>query len=258
MSLFYKILVVYSILSLSLLITGYVYTNNLLYITFFILSLVVVAIYFYGVFEPSNNLFIKSLKGKDISPQEHFVLLRFDDGPDPNYTPRILDILKENKIQAIFAVTGENSLKYPHIIERIVKEKHILANHSYSHPYLISLYSFNKLHREIQRCNEVIEAKTRQKVKYYCPPMGHKSLALAKVLKKLNMSLLAWDLNTGDTRRGKEQIVNIIKDSIKAGDIVLFHDGIFKWTRQDREATVKSLEEIIIYLRNKNLVKEAE
>jgi len=238
-----------------LIISNYLYPYNTFYPILIILSLFITAIYFYGVFEPGNSLFVKTIKGKTFFDAEQGVLLRFDDGPDPIYTPQILDILKENNVQAMFAVTGENSLKHPDIVTRIYKENHLLANHSYSHSYLISLFSRKKLYNDIQKCNKIIEEITGQKVKYYCSPMGHKSLALRKVLIRLGMELLAWDIRSYDTQKSEDDIIKIICSKVKERHIILFHDGIFKWTKNDREATINALKEVIIQLNKRNLLK---
>ncbi len=226
---------------------------DFLFITWVLLSsaLIQSILYFYGVFNPQSSLFVDVVGGKDFLTQKNAILFRFDDGPDPRYTLKILDILKEHKIQAVFAVTGERAEKYPHIIERIGEENHIICNHSYSHSYLISLFSYKKLSREIQRTNNIIHKITEKWPEYYCPPMGHKNMALRKVLKHTGQKVLGWDTRTYDTKRSTDEIVNQVQEHMRSPAIILFHDGVFKWTKEDRQSTVESLKVLIQFFKSK-------
>ncbi len=251
--LFNKLLILYLIIIISLGIILFT-SQNLILIYFLIaLSLIIIALYFYGVFIPDSNLFITNLKGKDLLKSKQEVIFRFDDGPHPVYTPILLDILKKQSIQAIFSVTGENCDKFPELLGQIADDNHIICNHSYSHSYFISLFSNNKLYEDLKKCNDSIERITGQKPKYYCPPMGHKSLSLIKVLKKLNLKVLNWDVWTKDTTSTKDQITNHIQNNLREKSIILFHDGIYPWTNPSRQNTIDSLLEIISWLDEKNI-----
>ena len=254
MSRFHIIFVSYVVIIILAMIFNLLYRYETFYAIIIILSIIIIGIYFYAVFEPGNTLFVNTIKGKEFFAEKQGVLLRFDDGPDPYYTPRILDILKENNVQAMFAVTGENCLKHSDIVARIAKENHLLANHSHSHSYLISLFSKRTLYNDLWQCNKVIEEITGQKIEYYCSPMGHKSLALRKVLKKLKMKILAWDIRSYDTQKSADEIIKLVCSKVEDRHIILFHDGIYKWTKKDREATIKSLTEIINQLKKMELI----
>lgn len=105
----------------------------------------------YGSYQIQANYFIKSVnKGKKS------VALTFDDGPDPETTPRILEILREKKVKATFFIIGKKAEKYPDLLRQIYEDGHIIANHSYSHNYLIAFFSTSRLTKDLQRCNEFI------------------------------------------------------------------------------------------------------
>ncbi len=213
--------------------------------------LIQVILYFYGVFAPQSSLFLKVIQGNEYFGPKKAILFRFDDGPDPRYTPQILDLLKEHHIRANFAVTGERAEKYPHIVKRMAEENHTISNHSYSHSYLISLFSYKHLLREIQRTNDIIYNITGQTPEYYCPPMGHKNLAMRRVLMKTGQKVMGWDIRTYDTKYSKDEIVNQVKKHLKTPAIILFHDGVFKWTKENRDSTIESLGILIDHFVNK-------
>jgi len=210
---------------------------------------ILIAIYFLGVFYPTSNLFFNVVTGKEFFGDHDGILLRFDDGPNPQYTPKILDILKKHQIKSFFAVTGENAKQHPDIIKRIVNESHLIGNHSYSHSYLISTFNAKKLFDEIMQTNQVIENITQVKPTYFCMPIGHKSLALRQVLKQTNMKGMSWDIRSHDTHFSKEKIIEQVKSRLKNKSIILFHDGVYKWTHPDRLPTIDSLEDIIAYIK---------
>jgi peptidoglycan/xylan/chitin deacetylase (PgdA/CDA1 family) len=95
----------------------------------------------YGSFKIQANYFLKSInKG-----QRKSIALTFDDGPDPDTTPIILEILKQKNVKATFFVIGKKAEKYPELLRQIDEEGHIVANHSYSHHNLIAFFSTEKL-----------------------------------------------------------------------------------------------------------------
>jgi peptidoglycan-N-acetylglucosamine deacetylase len=206
------------------------------------------AFYVYGMFSARTNFFFKTVKGREFFGNSPSVLLRFDDGPDPVYTPLILDILKEKNAHGLFAVMGNRSEQYPGIIERMHREGHIIANHTYSHPYNILLLGRGKIRDEISKTNAVIERITGQKTEYFCPPIGQKNPVIGKVIRELGMKPVMWDLKTLDTRLPADQIMRKIRKKLRPPAVILLHDGILPWSKKDREATVLAVKETLEYL----------
>jgi Predicted xylanase/chitin deacetylase len=208
------------------------------------------ALYIYGMFSPSSNFFFRSVKGKEFFHDQDGILFRFDDGPHPVYTPQILDILKAEGIQAFFAVTGKNAETYPEIVERMHRENHIIANHTYSHPCDILFLSYHRIKDEITRANAIIQNITGEEPEYFCTPVGFKNPIIGRVIKETGLIPVMWDIRTYDTRAPFEKIMAIIMRKLKSPAIIMFHDAIIL-SKNDREQTVLALKESIRILKEK-------
>jgi peptidoglycan/xylan/chitin deacetylase (PgdA/CDA1 family) len=207
------------------------------------------ALYIHGMFSHRSDYFFKLIRGREYFQGSPGVLFRFDDGPDPDYTPRILDILKEESITALFAVTGENSEKYPELLRRIQRENHAIGNHTYSHPYYFLLLGRKRLRTEIGRTNEIIERITGRKPEFFCPPIGQKNAVIGRVIREFGLKPVMWDIHTSDTWYGSGRIVRTIEKNFRSPAIILFHDGVLPWSRQHRENTIEALQATIRHLK---------
>lgn len=201
--------------------------------------------YIWGMFSKCSQLFFPTVRGKDYFKNQNSsgFLLRFDDGPHPDYTPRILDLLAKYRQKAIFFVTGENAQKYPELIQRMVQEGHEIGNHTYTHPYFITFMNSSKIEAQILQTQKIITYVTGYTPRFFGPPMGHKTPAIGKALKRLGLSAMMWDINSFDTRnnvRAELLTRNILKKNPR-GKILLFHDGIYPWTNPRREETVRGI-----------------
>lgn len=196
----------------------------------------------YGSFQIKANYFVKSInKGN-----KKAIALTFDDGPDPEITPRILSVLKEKGVKATFFVIGKNAEKYPDLVRQIDEEGHIVANHSYSHNHLIGFFSKNRLNQDLTYCNETITAALGKSPVFFRPPFGVTNPRYAKVLKELKMQSIGWSLRSFDTRaKNKYQLIEKVISNLKRRDIVLLHDN--------RAVTADALEDLIEHCFNKNI-----
>lgn len=210
------------------------------------------AFYIHGMFFAGSNFFFKTVKGKEYYNNQRGILFRFDDGPDPVYTPQVLDILKSEGIQALFAITGKNAEMYPGIVARIHRENHIIANHTYSHPYNILFLGYNRIKHEISRTNSIIQSITGVQPKYFCSPIGHKNPVIGKVIKDLDLIPVMWDIRTLDTRLSFEKIMTRIKRKLKSPAIIMFHDAITPGSKKGGEILVPALKETIRMLKAEN------
>ena len=185
------------------------------------------------------------------------VALTFDDGPDPDWTPRILDILKAKQASAAFFVIGENAITQPGLLSRIIDEGHELGNHSYTHPNL-ALVSGRGTRLELNATQRLIEAYTGRAMRLFrAPYFGDAEPTTAD---ELGPALLAQNdgyinvglhVDPGDWKRpGVDEIVARTLKQVEAGDIersgnvVLLHDG-----GGDRTQTIAALPLIIDGLR---------
>ncbi|HSY62215.1 MAG TPA: polysaccharide deacetylase family protein, partial [Cytophaga sp.] len=127
------------------------------------------------------------------------IFLTFDDGPHPQYTLQILDILKQYHATAIFFCIGKNITLYPELVKRIVAEGHIIANHSYNHSNMIGIYPTQKVITEIEQTEEAIIACTGSSLKLYRPPFGVTNPNIGRAVQALNMKVVGWSVRSFDT-----------------------------------------------------------
>ena len=177
----------------------------------------------------------------------NFVSLTFDDGPDPLYTPLILDVLKDYDVKASFFLLGKHVEKYPEIARRIVREGHDIGNHTYSHRSLVPL-SPHKTELEIIKAGEAIEVATGLRPYLFRPPRGIYSAHARDFLREQQYSIVLWSLSTKDwiELSAKDLVGNVLK-KIHGGDIILFHDSgnIVSTAGGNRINTVKALPQVI-------------
>jgi peptidoglycan/xylan/chitin deacetylase (PgdA/CDA1 family) len=155
------------------------------------------------------------------------VALTFDDGPDPEVTPAVLDALAQHGARATFFNIGRSLEEHPQLARRLVAEGHELGNHSWRHSRWQNLYGADGHAREIERGEQAIAAVTGSRVRpLYRPPIGLKSPQLARVADRHQLTLVAWSLHSHDTRStDPERVVQHVLKKIQPGDIVLMHDG---------------------------------
>lgn len=154
-------------------------------------------------------------------------LLTFDDGPDPETTPKILDILKKNEVSAIFFVIGTKVKAEAEIARRILAEGHMIGNHSNTHNNFMSLFTKKSLHEEIEGFNATIGEATGSKTDLFRPPIGYTNPRYASVLKKRNMKCVGWSLRSFDTViKDRDGLLNRLLTKIRPGKIVLLHDNL--------------------------------
>lgn len=176
-----------------------------------------------GILFMQFNYFLPAVT-KLNSPQ---CLLTFDDGPDPDTTPQILDILKNHYIGAVFFVIGEKAEQHPEIVERIIEEGHTIGNHSYSHHLFMSMFSRNRLRSEIDNGQNTIEKITGYTPTLFRPPIGYTNPKYATVLRERKMKCIGWTLRSYDSvAKESEQLAKRLVEKIKPGHIVLLHDNL--------------------------------
>lgn len=155
------------------------------------------------------------------------VFLTFDDGPHPESTPFILDILSTYKVQATFFCLGENIEKHPQLFQRIKEEGHQVGNHSYSHLSGWST-STKKYVDDVNHANKLINSKL------FRPPYGRITPQQAKVLSK-NYKIVMWDVMPGDfdERRTEKEVVNNVIRHMDCGSVIVLHDFLFEHAKNE-------------------------
>lgn len=151
--------------------------------------------------------------------------LTFDDGPSPQYTPQVLDVLRDHGVKATFFVCGDNVVEYPAVIRRMAAEGHTIGNHTWSHPDLPGL-SADDIRDQIQRTQDAItEACSRRPVLFRAPYGDFSDTTLA-VCADMGLRPISWSVDPEDwANPGTDTIVDRVLAGAATGAIVLDHDG---------------------------------
>ena len=181
---------------------------------------------------------------------EHQVAITFDDGPDPRWTPKILDILKAANVKATFFVVGVNAERYPALVRRIVNEGHEIGNHTYYHPNLALCWP-EHIRLELNATQLLLETITGRATTLFRPPYAADTgptelseLAPLKIAEDLNYLVVLENIDPQDwAKPGADIILRRIKQQRHDGSVILLHDA-----GGDRSQTVEALPRILDWL----------
>jgi peptidoglycan/xylan/chitin deacetylase (PgdA/CDA1 family) len=154
------------------------------------------------------------------------ISLTFDDGPHPEHTPRLLDLLHELNVKATFFVIGREAIRHPNIVRRIVDEGHTLANHTWSHTDLRSLTPVD-VAEEVRRTGDLLAEFSGAPIRLFRPPLGKFTAWQMLALWKLNQTIVLWNVDPKDYACSSADALrsNVAEHTFRAGDIVLLHDN---------------------------------
>ena len=156
---------------------------------------------------------------------EKRVALTFDDGPDSVYTPQMLDILKEHDVKATFFLVGNRVELFPDVVKRMVKEGHIVGNHSMNHANIIKLDKKGTI-KEIEECEEVLEELIEYKPALFRSPYGSLDTERVEIIKELDVMIIAWNVDSLDWKSlTAEQVKTNILENVNEGSIILQHSS---------------------------------
>lgn len=154
------------------------------------------------------------------------VAITIDDGPDPEVTPQVLDILDHHQAKATFFCIGRNAERYPELCREIVRRGHTIENHSLSHHWFFSLLGPWSIHREVSEAQIVLCKVSGQIPRFFRPTAGLRNPFLQPVLAHCGLRLCSWSKRGFDTRVGDaDAVLNNLTSGLKGGDILLLHDG---------------------------------
>jgi peptidoglycan/xylan/chitin deacetylase (PgdA/CDA1 family) len=153
------------------------------------------------------------------------VALTFDDGPSPEITPRVLDILRDKQATATFFLVGRQVELNPELARRIAREGHGVGNHTYSHPSLFCFLSPRRLREEIERTQDAVVRVTGARPRHFRSPVGLRHPILQLALEREALEFVLWELRTYDTRAlTPDTLRRRILERARPGAIVLLHD----------------------------------
>jgi cellulose synthase/poly-beta-1,6-N-acetylglucosamine synthase-like glycosyltransferase/peptidoglycan/xylan/chitin deacetylase (PgdA/CDA1 family)/spore germination protein YaaH len=179
------------------------------------------------------------------------VAITFDDGPDTEWTPKILDILKERNVKATFFMIGANMEKYPRIVRRVLAEGHMIGVHTYTHPNIAQV-SDERAHLEFNVTQRLLESITGHSTTLFRPPYNadtnpreQEELAPIGLAQEMGYLTLGEDIDPEDWDKPGVNVIleRVQHDRIRGGHVVLFHDA-----GGDRSQTVAALPLVIDYL----------
>jgi peptidoglycan/xylan/chitin deacetylase (PgdA/CDA1 family) len=202
----------------------------------------------YAALAPGSRFFGDALTAP---PRPGELALTFDDGPNPEWTPRLLDILAGHEVRATFFVVGQYAHTEPALVRRIAAAGHLIGNHSWTHPNL-ALTPAAKVRDELKRTSQTIEQIIGQAVHFFRPPFGARRPKVFHIARSLGLTPVLWNAMTNDWEEpSADRIAGSLSRKIdgqerrgRAGNIVL-HDGGHLVPRANREPSVNAAWQLI-------------
>ena len=211
-------------------------------IWFAVFSFLVLPLIFFVIsFQIQWNFFLEAFNYKRTS--QKVLALTFDDGPHPEITPQILDLLKKHNAKATFFCIGQHAEKHPEILKRILEEGHGVGNHSYSHKNTFPFFGESQIKTELEQTDAIL----KQANTLFRPPFGVTNPTIAKVVKETGHQVIGWNVRSFDTViKNPQTITKRILNKVKPGSIILMHDT--------RPQTLEALKVILPRLSGHKLV----
>ena len=191
--------------------------------------------------------------------RDELVALTFDDGPDPEVTPAVLELLERAGARATFFCIGKRAEEHPDLLRGIRERGHGVENHTYTHPNSFALRGPRTMSAQIRRAQDAIEQSGGGSPRFFRAPAGMQNPWLGTVLSGTGLSLVSWtrrgyDTVTRDAARVAERLVG---RGLRAGDILLLHDGSSARDGRGRPVVVEALERTIDQMARANLRSES-
>ncbi len=181
-----------------------------------------------------------------ISTDKKVAALTFDDGPEPEYTPVLLEILRQYNAKATFFVVGSSAEKYPELLEKLYSDGHAIGNHSFSHIPFPNAARRERM-KQLKNCQKLISKY--QNIKLFRPPFGLQNHFSRIELFLLGYKVITWSIAAEDwlDHSDKDMAENVIRQ-IFPGSIILFHDSLytaFEMKYADRTSSFNALKIVL-------------
>jgi peptidoglycan/xylan/chitin deacetylase (PgdA/CDA1 family) len=202
----------------------------------------------YAALYPQSQIFGPMLIAPERAGE---IALTFDDGPNPAWTPRLLDMLAAHRVKATFFLVGKYVEAEPYLTRHIADSGHIIGNHSWSHPNL-ALSSRRKIREELYNTKHTLEQIIGSRVRYFRPPFGARRPFVLNEARELGMSPVLWNAMTKDWEEpDAEVIAERLGDKVDAlgrrgrSATIVLHDGGHLEPAADRGPSVAAAEMLI-------------
>ena len=190
----------------------------------------------------------------DAAAGRHEVSVTIDDGPDPQVTPQVLDILDAHGAHATFFCIAEHALEHPALCREIVRRGHSVQNHTHRHSHSFSFLGRGGFAREIGRAQQTLADITGQVPRFFRAPAGLRNPFLAPVLQRMELQLVSWTRRGFDTvQRQPLRVFDRLTRGLAAGDILLLHDGNAARTPNGQPVVLQVLPELLKRLAQQGL-----
>lgn len=174
------------------------------------------------------------------------IALTFDDGPDPAVTPAVLDRLDRAGLRATFFCVGERVARHAALACEIVRRGHAIENHSQHHPAAFGWYGWRRLCAEVDLAQRAIADATGQAPAFFRAPFGIRNPLVEPVLATRGLRYASWTRRGYDTvERDASRIAGRLLRGLRAGDVLLLHDGVATGRRDDPAAMLEALDRVV-------------
>ena len=172
--------------------------------------------------------------------------LTFDDGPNDPHTLNLLDVLGKLNVRATFFMIGRYVQRRPDIALEVKNRWHVIANHTFTHPFL-TLQSRANVREELEQCREALTAAVGEHSNLFRPPWGARRPAVFRTVRQLGLEPIMWSVTGYDwDAPSAEYIEKKVAARVHGGDVMLLHDGGHQAFGTDRSHTVKAVEALIL------------
>ncbi len=183
-----------------------------------------------------------------------WVALTLDDGPDPEVTPRVLDLLAQRRARVSFFCIGRHAASRPDIVRRMVDEGHRVENHTLHHRPYFSLLGSRAQEREITGAQEILQQLSGRAPRWFRAPAGIQNPLLGPILHRLGLNLVSWTRRGFDAvERNPRRIVQRLGHDLRSGDILVLHDGFGPRDRRRQAVILQSLPMLLDQLEGRGL-----
>ncbi len=177
-----------------------------------------------------------------VRTQKPIAALTFDDGPGPEFTPLLLEVLERHQAKATFFVVGEAAQRHPQIVEAMAEAGHAVGNHSHTHCDFLTV-PFDRQIREIRSCSQALGEYGE---KIFRPPYGRENFASHLAARSLGYRVVKWTISTGDwTGISSDEIYQRMHSALRPGAIILLHDSSAKTPSADRSPTIAAVDRLL-------------
>lgn len=193
------------------------------FVAYIVVAVLYLMIMTYGTLVLSAQFFIPVKFKGEISSGA--IAITFDDGPVPGKTEKILEILASYKVSAAFFCIGHRIADNPMLAKKIHDSDHLIGNHSYWHKNTFDLQTTENIEQELIKTNKAIQEIIGLNPNFFRPPYGVTNPMVAKAITRSGFKTIGWSIRSFDTvSRNREALLKRVTKSIKAGDVILFHD----------------------------------